>query len=353
MRGNARRIWWKRFMSTLLVLGIVAFFGIVFGVRRFYTLNLRPLNTAQSTVPFTIESGAPLRETASKLKKESIIRSAWAFERYVQNNQGADKIKAGTYELSASYNVSQIVSIITEGKVATNLVTILPGKRLDQVKKSFLVAGFSQVDVDAAFEPSQYSGHPALVDKPPDASLEGYLYPESFQRTSETKPKEIITASLNEMQKRLSPEIREAFSRQGLSVFKAVTLASIVEREVPNTHADDQTQVAQVFLSRLADDRLLESDATAGYGAYLDNAAKDLSYGDLLKYVSPYNTYLNKGLPPGPISNVTQSSLHAVAYPAQTDWLYFVAGDDGTTYFSHTIEEHQALTAAHCKRLCN
>src|SRR5690606_18816245 len=123
------------------------------------------------------------------------------------------------------------------------------------------------------------------------------------------------------------PEMREAFSAQGLSVYRAITLASIVEKEVPLP--EDRAQVAQVFLKRLNSNVKLQSDATAKYGAVLDG--KDPSASQYLTYPSAYNTYENAGLPPGPISNVTESSLRAVAYPAKTDWLYFVSGDDKKT----------------------
>lgn len=323
----------------------MAAIGIIGGVRYYYQVNLHALNKSQTTISFTIPSGATLRQTATKLKEEKIIKSSWAFERFVQNKNAADKIKAGTYELSPSYDVSQIVSIITEGKVATNLVTILPGKRIDQVKKAFIAAGYSVAEVDDAFRPDQYRNHPALVDKPVSASLEGYLYPESFQRTADTTPEQIIRSSLDEMQKRLTPELREAFSRQGLSVYRAVTLASVIEKEV--SRPEDRAQVAQVFLSRLSQGKRLESDATAIYGAVLAGQAPSITFD------SVYNTYTHDGLPPGPISNVTESSLQAVARPAGTDWLYFVSGDDGNTYFSRTLQEHEALTAQHCKKLCN
>ena len=204
---------------------------------------------------------------------------------------------------------------------------------------------FSVKDTEAAFEPAQYDGHPALVDKPRGASLEGYLYPESFQKDATTKPTQIITSSLDEMQKRLTPEIRAQFAKKGLSVYQGITLASIIEKEV--SIVSDKALVSQVFYKRLSMDMGLESDPTAFYGAII--AGQEPS----LQYDSAYNTYLVKGLPPGPISNVSQESLKAAAYPANTDWLFFVAGDDGKTYFSKTLAEHEANIDRYCKKLCN
>lgn len=347
----------KKIVQLLVALAVAVVLVVVGGtiaIRRYYDVSLRPLNTSGTSAKITIPNGATVRETAQILKQQGIIKSSWAFERYVRNTNASDKIKAGTYELSPSYSVSEIVSVITEGKVATNLVTILPGRRLDQVKKSLINAGFSEQEVDDALKPERYANHPALVDKPIGADLEGYLYPESFQRTDETRADTIIKSSLDEMQKRLTPSLRADITRQGLTVHEGIILASIVEKEAGND--DDKPKIAQVFIKRLKEGRKLESDATASYGAVLSGQFDELSHSQLLNYDSKYNTYLYSGLPPGPVSNVTKSSLEAVAQPSNTDYLYFVADDEGAdkgrSFFSRTLQEHEALTREHCKNLC-
>jgi UPF0755 protein len=171
------------------------------------------------------------------------------------------------------------------------------------------------------------------------------LYPDSFQKTATTDPKTIVAESLAEMQKHLTPDIRTGFAKQGLTVYQGVTLASIVEQEVPGQ--DDRNQAAQVFLKRLKIGMVLGSDVTAFYGAIKDGVPPSVTYD------SPYNTRIHKGLPPGPISNVTDSSLYAVAHPANTDWLYFVAGDDGKTYFAKTEADHEANVSNYCHKLCS
>jgi UPF0755 protein len=209
-----------------------------------------------------------------------------------------------------------------------------------------LKAGFSAADVDKALDPAQYPNNPALVDKPVAASLEGYLYPDSFQKTADTLPSTIVAASLAEMQDHLTPELRTAFAAEGFSTHQAITLASVVEKEVSSQ--DDRNKVAQVFLLRLKKNMPLGSDVTVLYGA-IAAGQKTPSLG----FDSPYNTHIHTGLPAGPISNVTGSSLKAVAFPANTDYLYFVSGDDGVTHFSHTVQEHEALTQQYCKKLCS
>ena len=296
-----------------------------------------------------IRSGATVQEIGKKLQDQGLIKASWAFEWYVRNNDARDRLQAGTYSLRPNQSVQDITNILTHGKVATDLVTILPGQRLDQIREALINnAGFSAQDVDAALDPAQYTDSPAMSDKPTAANLEGYLYPETFQKTADTKPETIIRASLAEMQKHLTPEIRTAFIKQGLTVHEGVILASIIEQEVSNPN--DKFTVAQVFLSRKGQSIKLQSDPTAVYGAI--KAGQTLSLAESLSFDSPYNTYLYVGLPPGSISNVSKASLQAVANPASTDYLFFVAGDDGTTYFSRTIQEHEALTAQHCKKLC-
>lgn len=334
----------RRFGLLILVVIVALLLAATLFVRHQYYRNLQPVSASQRSQLVTIELGSTASEIGVQLKKAGLIRETWAFEWYVRNNNLRDKLRAGSYYLRQNQSIPEITNILTQGKVATDMVTILPGQRIDQVRQALINAGFDTDDVDKALDPSLYKDHAALADKPATASLEGYLYPETFQKHTETKPSQIIEASLDEMQKRLTPDVRAGFAKQGLTVHQGVILASIVEQEVANDQ--DRAKVAQVFLLRLKKDMPLGSDPTAFYGAI--KAGKKPS----VLYDSPYNTRIHAGFPPGPISNVTGASLQAVAKPATTDYLYFVAGDDGVTYFSHTLKEHEALTAQHCKKLC-
>ncbi len=336
--------WLKVLIILALIAGLLVLGGVIY-VRQWYNNGLKPVNTsAQEEILFSVQTGDPLRRISANLKEKDLIHNTTVFERYVTNTGASDLIKAGTYKLRQSMSVEEIVNIMTEGRVATDLVTILPGQRIDQIRKAFIDAKFDAAEVDAALDPKQYVDHPALTDKPADASLEGYLYPESFQRTDTTQVSEIVAQSLDEMQKRLTPDVRAGIAKQGLSLHEGVTLASVIEREVSSR--EDRKTVAQIFLSRLKINMPLGADATFFYAAATTGQVPtpDLD--------SPYNTRRYPGLPPGPISNVSETSLVAVAAPAGTDWLYFVSGDDGNTYFSRTQEDHEALTREHCKELC-
>jgi len=342
-RYKRRKPWLKRVILAvggLVLLLVIATLAIWF----YYDSNLKPLQANATAQTVVIASGSSPREIANQLHNAHLIRSAWAFEAYVRHAGAQEDLQAGSYSLSASQSVQDIVSQLSHGKVTTKLVTILPGQRIDQVRQALINDGFSEGDVDAALQPAQYEGNAALVDKPVGNSLEGYLYPDSFQRTGTTTASQIIQESINEMQSHLTPDIRAAFAKEGLSTYQGIILASIVEKEVSNT--GDKAQVAQVFLKRLSIGMPLQSDATTTYGAVLAGQKPTATF------PSVYNTYQNAGLPPTPVSNVSDSSLQAVAHPSNTDWLYFVAGDDGVTHFSHTIEEHQQLTQQYCHKLC-
>ena len=314
-------------------------------VRFMYDENLKPVSSSTEQKVITVSSDETASDIAAELKEQGLIRQIWAFERYIRNHSLDSNLKAGTYRFSPSLSAPEIAQTIVEGRVAVDLVTILPGNRLTQIRESLVKAGFNPAAVDEALKPENYPSSPALADKPASASLEGFLYPDSFQKDAATDPKIIIQQSLDEMEKRLTPNLRAAFAKKGLSVFQAVTLASIVEQEVSNQ--TDRTQAAQVFLKRLQINMMLGSDVTAFYGAISAGQKPSTTFD------SPYNTLLYKDLPPGPISNVSTSSLEAIARPANTEWLYFVAGDDGKTYFSKTFEEHEILIRQHCQRLCN
>lgn len=335
------KLWLIGFVS------IVVFIVSVIGIREYYFVNLKPVsNKNASSIDFTVPKGATITQIGDSLSQKHLIRSSWVFDWYVHSVNLSSKLEAGTFALSPSNSIQQIASIISTGHVAEGIVTILPGKTIAQIKQSLINDGFSSTSVNAALNPSLYSSLPIIADKPGNVNtLEGLLYPDSFDVTSTTTASYIIRESLNEMGQHITPSIQKAFASEGLSVYQGITLASIVEQEV--SKPSDRSQVAQVFLSRLKQGIPLGSDVTANYGAGINNQPPSLTYN------SPYNTLINSGLPPTPIGTVSNSSLNSVAHPANTNWLYFVTGDNGITYFEQTLAQHNADTALYCHKLCS
>ena len=263
----------KKSQRLRLLVGALLFLlllvgGGVLAVRQVYQNNLEQVSSSEEIVLVEIPTGSTPHEIAVLLEEKGVIKNAWAFEWYIRNEGVRDQLKAGTYALRPSLGVASVVGVITQGTVATDSITIFPAQRLDQIEEHFINEGFSPEDVAKALDPDTYKGHPALVDKPTGTNLEGYIYPETFQKTSETTATQIVSSSLNELNKQLTPKVRAEINKQGLTVHEAIVLASVIENEV--TSKEDRQKAAQVFLKRLRQDIALESDVTAKYGAVLD-----------------------------------------------------------------------------------
>ncbi len=289
-----------------------------------------------------ISEGVTQDTVASQLEASNIIKSALAYR--VQARLSGSELIAGRYEVNDGQSVRSLQDLFSEGLVTTKLVTILPASRLSQIRQNFIDEGYSQSEVDEALKVSNYLDHPALESLPPEGTLEGYLYPESFLVDDGTPLESVIRLSLDQMALLLTPERKAGIRSQGLTVHEGIILSSIIEEEVSNL--DDKPIVAQVFLKRLKEGIPLGSDPTARYGASL------IGVDETVFAETPYNTRTNLGLPPSPISNTSASSLDAVIKPSNTEYLYFVSGDDGITRFSFTLEEHEQKAREFCVELC-
>ena len=229
--------------------------------------------------------------------------------------------------------------------------TILPGETIFDIKNNLIALGYSSEEVEEAFN-AKYD-YQFLKDRPEGATLEGYLFGETHEFYEETPVKDILKKYLDGMDKVIKENhLKEAYEKQGLSLFEGITLASVVQKEAPS---NEQPTVAQVFLSRLSYGIPLGSDVTVSYAldvldpnreVYQDNQAA-------LTIDSCYNTRNHQGLPCGPISNPGLSALKAVAEPSDSAYLYFLTGDDGLMYYSYTEAEHNQNIYSHCQNLCN
>lgn len=339
----------RRIPHRIWVLGIILLVLIVAGViaaRQRYNDYLQPVSRNQSTQIFTVHSGDSVKQIADNLEHDHLIRSSWAFQLYVQRSDQTKQLQAGSYALSPSQSTPSIATTISRGKVDTKLVVILPGRRIDQVRTDLINRdGFTPEAVDRALDPANYSDLPALAYKPGNInSLEGLLWPDSFQKQPNTDPSVIIRESLVEMGQHLTPNVQAGFAKEGLSTYQGVTLASMIQQEV--NRPADEPQVAQVFLTRYKAGDTLGSDVTARYGAIAAGLSPSLTYD------SPYNTLIHPGWPPSPISTISAGALDAALHPSKTHWLYFVTGDNGNTYFSTNLDDHNAQTAKYCHALC-
>lgn len=291
---------------------------------------------------FVVDKGASSMSVATALQRAGFIRNAIAFCIYVKLYGG--NVQAGTHMLSPSFTLAKIAQTLASSTGTEINIQIPPGLTLDKLKDNFKKYDYTEQDVTAAF--SKKYDNPILADLPKDASLEGYLYPDTYRVRAGDKLDVVINKALNQFYKvAKSNGILEGFKKHGLNIHKGITLASIVTKEVKDP--SDQKKVAGVFYNRLTQGYNLGSDVTFKY-AY----AQGLCSTNSSKCDSVYNTRINKGLPPGPIANPSLSALKAVANPDSMTAMYFVAGDDGKTYFSDTLDQHNKAIAAHCTELC-
>lgn len=304
-----------------------------------------PAQENGAEVDFTIEPGDPPADIANRLEAAGIIRDADLFTTYLIYS-GMDKgIQSGTYQLNPAQNALQIASRIQNSTPDNATLVILPGWRMEEIAASIPTSGFSfspQDFLQLAQNPDGLNSMP--VGKPDGASLEGYLFPERYEIQREAPAQTVLETIINRFNDQMSPELKKGFRKNGLSVWEAVILASIVQKEA--VHEDEQPIIASVFLNRISAGMKLESDPTVQYAIGFDPGEgtwwKNPLTAEDLQVDSPYNTYLYGGLPPGPISEPGLSALQAVSSPAQTTYYYFRSRCDGSGYhaFAETYSEH-------------
>lgn len=337
-RKTLKVILWSIFALILLaVLGTAAAFG-------WYTLSLEPVSPGNETrTRVEITSGSSPSQIGRLLEEKRLIRSSFAFDIYTRLTDTRNRLQAGTYSLSPSESTKAIVDHLVAGKVDQFSLTFLPGATLAQNRAGLIAAGYSEQEVGAALK-KKYD-HPLFATKPENTDLEGYIYGETYKFDSSFTVEDVLKKTFDHYYEALTKNnLIEGFQKQGLTLYEAITLASIVQREVPSQA--DQRQVAQVFFTRLSIGMELGADATFMY------IAKKLGVPPTPNLDSPYNTRKYPGLPPGPIATPGLSALKAVANPAAGDFIYFVSGDDGVTYFARTLAEHEANTRNHCQKNC-
>jgi UPF0755 protein len=306
---------------------------------------LQPVDPAGSEQPFSVELGESTYSITSRLQTDGLIRSADAIRNYLVF-AGLDKsIQAGEYRLSPRMTALEVAASLQDFTPTETTFGILPGWRLEEVAALLPTSGlgFSQEEFMAAASGISPLS-PMAGEFPAGASLEGFLFPDTYTFDRTASVQAFLNTILENFQIKVNPDIRQGFARQGLSLHQAVTLASIVQREA--VVEEEMPLIASVFYNRLAAGMKLEADSTTQYALGFNQAqntwwTNPLSTSDL-QVASPYNTYVYPGLPPGPIANPGLKALQSVAYPAQTPYFYFRAACDGSGrhMFAETFEQH-------------
>ncbi len=304
-------------------------------------LLTKPMNPSASEQTFTIQQGEPVFSVANHLQETGLISDGSIFRDYLIYTGLDTGIQAGDYKLSQAMSIVDIAHKMQDATPADVTFVILSGWRMEEIAASLPTSGLNITPEE--FIRSVNTPHPGFDFLGDASSTEGFLYPDSYIIPRVSSVNQLVETLLRNFSLHLNINLREGFARQGLSVYQAVTLASIVERE--SMQAAEAPIIASVYLNRLKIGMKLDADPTVQY-AMGYNAAQQtwwtnpLSANDL-QYGSPYNTYLSDGLPPTPIDSPGLISLQAVASPANTTYYYFSARCDGSGFhnFAETFDK--------------
>ncbi len=321
----------NRRFTALLPIVLVLFPLLVAGVIEFAAFLYQPLTPAASTV-VNVSPGLSFAEVARQLQAEGVVRSAEGFKLLAWVRGDARRIKAGPYDFGGPATPGRVLDRLVAGDVRRQRLTIPEGFSLREIAARIEEEGigraetFLQLAQDPGFIASLGIASP---------SLEGYLFPDTYLFDSGTPEDRLIRTMVRQFTSRLVPDLVEGAAKWGLDSHQLVTLASIIQKEAGNRQ--EMPVIAAVFHNRLRRNMPLQADPTVIYG--VDDYTGTITRKHL-QTPTPYNTYRMVGLPPGPIASPGEDALRAAAFPAEADYLFFVARGDGTHTFSRTLSEH-------------
>ena len=274
---------------------------------------------------------------ADRLSQAGVVRSRASFLALVALKGSLRRLKAGEYEIPRDATTLDVVDLLESGRVRQHVVLHPEGATVSELARLLETERLALADdvLKAAF--SEKLRHALGIEGP---SLEGYLFPDTYQFVRGMSVDEMLMRMVQRMRGKLSPEVQARAKERGLTVHQLLTLASIIEREAVDP--SEQKLISAVFWNRLRLDMPLQADPTVQYAVAKER--RTLTRADLASE-SPYNTYVHRGLPPGPIASPGVRAIEAALDPAPVKFLYFVARDDRRHFFSTTVAEHNAAVA--------
>ena len=301
---------------------------------------LVPSGSGTTVHDVSFPTGSGIKKLATELKAAGIIRSSWHFILISRLRGQAHRLKAGDYRFNDAMTTSDILGKVVNGDVDYRRFALPEGYSIYQAAELLEQKGyFKKVAFLEKCRDKTLLGRFAI----PAASVEGYLYPATYNLPRNGSEEQLIGQMVEQFNKVCS-EFKGGENRSSLSRHEVVTLASIIEKEAISP--EEKPMISGVFHNRLRIGMPLQSDPTAVYGVRAFSGK--VSKSDI-QHQSPYNTYLVKGLPPGPIGNPGLAALKAALHPANTQFLYFVARKDGTHQFSRTLDEHNSAVNRYLK----
>jgi UPF0755 protein len=336
----------KKRLITIVVILLCAV--CLFIAWRFYYNNqLKPVSNSHKKIIVEIPEGSKIDDIAKILHDKGLIRNRMIFQSYAgRHSRGIKQIKAANYRFEPSMSSVEIFNAMLNGKDYDGAVaiTIPEGKNIKEIGsilESHHICS-SEDFINETKKVSEYKKRYTILSSYPDSAdgrtpMEGYLFADTYQFASNSSASTVVSQMLANTQKKFSKSMLNKISANNQNVDQILNVASIVEME--SKEDKDKPKVASVIYNRLAQNMKLQSDATVLYA--LGEKKTNITNDDL-KTNSPYNTYVNTGLPIGPICSPSLKSIKAAINPAQTNYLYFVSDPStGKTYFATNLSDHQ------------
>lgn len=337
----------KKLKRTKLRMGrvfllLVVLVGIIFGGTKLYLSSASKAvdPSSKKSIIVDIKEGSSVKQVAKALKDNGLIKSKLVFVENVKDLGKAGSLKAGKYKLSKNMDNTTIINKMAKGEIYQDgiKITIPEGSISTDIVNTLVKKGLGDREVFKKLfrDPSQFKKEFDFLNNSKITTLEGFLYPQTYYFKKGTSEKEIFTAMIKEFEKVYNKNVKSLADKNKYSFYDVVIMASIVEKEAVND--EDRDIIAGIFYNRLSKNMKLQSDAVLQYG--LPERKSRVLFSDL-KVETPYNLYLNAGLPPTPVASPGIKSLMAAANPKKTDYLYFVTNKDGKNSYSKTFDEHK------------
>lgn len=325
-------------MSKKLVVGLifVVFLSSVAGVFFTYSQFARPTSADTTEMVFEVEPGKPFLRVAQELEQLGLVSNSTLFSLYARVQGEASKMKVGEYALRRNMSPKEILAVITSGKSIGRSFVVAEGLNIFEIAELYEEQGFGKRS-DFLTNCRDPEFVLQLLGERHD-SLEGYLFPETYQLTKYTSTRELLRNMVAKFQEVYASTVPVS-AMMGMTKHQIVTLASLIEKETGAP--EERPNISSVFHNRLKKGMMLQTDPTILYSMALDSGEMVLkiSKADITR-PHRYNTYTMRGLPPGPISNPGKEAMAAAIRPAQTDFLFFVSNNDGTSTFSKDLSNH-------------
>lgn len=341
VRKKKKRLFGPSKIRTFLIVLFVIGLACTAAPYYLYRNLLEPVAVQNKTEHLVvIPKGASTTKIATILKTDKLIKNVEVFKIYCKLNKLDGKFKAGKFSINQSMTTPEIAKKIISGNAKYGIVkiTIPEGYELRMMAKKFEESGLcSSADFLKAANSKDYDF--AFVRDMPKRKnqLEGYLFPDTYEFYKDVTPEQIVNRMLNRFAEVYNNNYKTQAEKRKLTTDQVIIMASIIEREAKMDN--ERKTVSSVFYNRIKKGIRLQSCATVQY--ILKERKAVLTFKDT-HIASPYNTYQNDGLPPGPIASPGLKSIEAALYPDKTDYLYFVARNDGTSVFTKTYAEHLA-----------